>query len=247
MGTSDVIIGLALDQSGSMMQGASEVVQGFNAFREEQIAAPGSAYMTLVIFDGRAYTRFSAGKLSDIPELGDQGNEYSPGGSTPLYDGVALAIKEVDQFLVDNSKFDGKKIVVVFTDGYENASTVIQLKELNELISDRKAVGWEFVFLGSGGAAWTEGKNLAVDAASTVNMANNQQAYVAYAAMSSSVAHTRSTGQTVSSTLAQNAAAAGIPAQPSGFSESFALAEDEDAEMPHWGESMSKGANESAK
>lgn len=245
MGTSDVIIGVALDQSGSMSYGALEVIDGFNAFRQEQLTAPGTAHVSLVIMDGRAYTRYPAGKLIDLPELGTMGNTYNPSGSTPLYDGVKLAIEEVDKFL-DFLPFDGKKVVLVFTDGNENSSTQITLDKLNELISDRKEAGWEFVFMGSGGAAWTEGANLAVDSGTSLNMVSNKQAYAAYGVASSSLVSARSTGQTVNSFMSTYASAAGIaqPDQDDDRATDDSPKDEEEEEMPHRGEMSSESVSQ---
>jgi uncharacterized protein YegL len=70
-------------------------------------------------------------------------NERTPSGSTPLYDSAA---RMIDQAMVDNNK---KTIIIINTDGYENASREYSLINIKSRINDCKEKGWEVIFLGS--------------------------------------------------------------------------------------------------
>jgi hypothetical protein len=203
----DIKIGFALDASGSMLDGLQTTLDGFNAFLSEQAALPGNAYLTLALFDTGVTLRFKGGDLKMVPPLGDKVNPFNPSGGTALYDAVDTVITEVQNWLDGNAGFNGKIVVVVLTDGGENGSRRVRIEQLNDRIRAKKEKGWEFVFLGSGGAAWTEGKMMAMDAA--VNYASNVSSAPAYMAMSNAMAMTRSTGQSMASSLPQ--------AQPTDF------------------------------
>ena len=211
----DIIVGFCLDYSGSMdyPDTVEQTCKGFNKFKEEQASQPGNAYMTLSVFDTSSKVRYSGTDMKLIDNLGTKTNPYNPSGGTALYDAVDDTITEVENWLHSNTTFKGQVLVVILTDGGENSSRRVQLKALNDRIADKKENhGWEFIFMGSGGAAWTEGANLKTDA--TLAYAGNANTYAAYTTMTSSVSASRATGQTVSQTMpayvAQNADALGM-------------------------------------
>lgn len=198
----DVIVGFCIDQSGSMGSGREVTVKGFNDFIDEQKAQPGRAYLSLVLFDSQPVVRFSAGDMNLVDPLGTPANGYSPCGNTALYDGVAETIGSVERFLLLDPNFKGHKIVVILTDGEENSSRNCSLDALNAKISDkRENEGWEFIFMGSGGAAWTEGRKMQVAPSSTLNYADNYSSQQVYAGLSSSLSTARITGTTVDEQL----------------------------------------------
>jgi hypothetical protein len=168
----DIIVGFCLDQSGSMETWKKEAVDGFNAFKEEQASLDGSAYLTLVLFDTQPLVRYRGGLMKQVYDLGSPGvNPYIPSGGTALYDAVDVTIGEVERWLAENASFDGTVLVAIFTDGQENSSQQVTIERLNDRIRDKKELGWEFVFMGAGGASWTEGRSLAAAGVGTVNFA----------------------------------------------------------------------------
>jgi hypothetical protein len=168
----DIIVGFCLDQSGSMETWEKEAVDGFNAFKEEQASLEGTAYLTLVLFDTVPLVRFRGGLMGQVYDLGSPGvNPYTPSGGTALYDAVDVTIDEVEKWLTANSSFEGNVLVAIFTDGAENSSQQVTIERLNNRIREKKEEGWEFVFMGAGGASWTEGRALASAGVGTVNFA----------------------------------------------------------------------------
>lgn len=188
MATEDVHLIWALDKSGSMGSVRDQTIASFNTFMEEQDSLPGKAYLSLTLFDTVVTTRFQAASLKLVPPMEPAGiNGYQPNGGTALYDGVAIAITTAEQWHADNPSFDGKVVVIILTDGV-NTGSKTTLDDVNELIKRKGDDGWEFIFLGSGGSAWTEGKNFKVDQAMTVNYAGDGQATQdVYAGVSASV------------------------------------------------------------
>lgn len=155
---SDVLINLIIDKSGSMGPLAGATVEGVNAFFAEQRALEGKALLSLTLFDTSFDVRFVGADLLEIPDLGSNGNRYQPSGGTALYDAVATTIKGTDEWLLNHREFTGKVVCVINTDGEENSSRTTSLDDVNSLISAKMAQGWEFVFMGVGQAAWTEGQ-----------------------------------------------------------------------------------------
>ncbi len=155
----DVLVNFVLDKSGSMDPLAASTIEGFNAFLDEQRAGAGKALLSLTLFDTGFDVRYVAADLREVPPLGARGNRYQPAGGTALLDAVATTIKGTDAWLAGHhAEFSGDVICVIQTDGEENSSTTTNLDEVNALISAKTAEGWEFVFLGTGTAAWTEGQ-----------------------------------------------------------------------------------------
>lgn len=86
---------------------------------------------------------------------------YQPRGGTALYDAIARTITELDSRLVGD-RANERCLVIVMTDGEENASTEYALrqdgrKRLFNLISAYEAMGnWTFVYLGANVDAYAE-------------------------------------------------------------------------------------------
>ena len=102
-----------LDESGSMNSIKEDAIGGFNSFLNEQKNLPGDVLMTIALFD-HEYTLLCSGK--DIKEIAPlDNNTYVPRGSTALLDAMGKSITEL------NKRNPKKAIVVVLTDGQENA------------------------------------------------------------------------------------------------------------------------------
>ena len=153
----NVLINFVLDKSGSMSSLANATIEGFNSFVAEQSQGEGIVLLSLTLFDTTFDVRFVAHELDAVPALGSNQNRYSPNGGTALYDAVATTIKGTEAWLSHHRDFTGDVVTVIMTDGEENSSKTTTLGQVNELITQKTSQGWEFIFLGSGKAAWTEG------------------------------------------------------------------------------------------
>lgn len=161
----DAIIGAVVDRSGSMGGAESGVIAGFNEFRNEQALQPGNAWLTLTLFDDRVETPYVAWNCRDIPMI--DGRTYFVRGSTALNDAFVGQIEQMDKWLADNQWFAGKKVVLVITDGYENASKRFPMagnRAVQELSQKKKAEGWEFVVFGANVPAENIAAQLGIDA-----------------------------------------------------------------------------------
>ncbi len=151
-------ITIILDRSGSMASRHAEVIRSFNDLLAEQRAVPGKAKISLVQFDHEYEPVFEAIKLADAPDLTP--DTYVTRGTTALLDAVGRTIKDTEARLrrrARKRKEKGKPIddprvlVVIVTDGLENASTDHTLEQVRaEITRQETAWNWSFVFLGAG-------------------------------------------------------------------------------------------------
>ncbi len=148
-----------LDRSGSMGALTEDVIGGFNAFIAEQARTPGQTYLTLVQFDSQAPFEIvhDAVRVEDVPNLTT--DVYSPRASTPLLDAFGALIEHADRRIEARESGDQAaedQLVVVFSDGLENASTRFSRAMVAELIESRRKSGWEFVFMGANQDSYLE-------------------------------------------------------------------------------------------
>jgi uncharacterized protein YegL len=133
-----------IDRSGSMYSIKEDAKGGFNKFLDEQKALPGKAVFTLAQFDDKYDIVHDCVPLKDVGHLTDK--TFVPRGMTALYDAIGKTIAHIKS----KNPFDGKKkqkvIVVITTDGQENASHEHTSDSVKVLISECRSNGWEFVF-----------------------------------------------------------------------------------------------------
>lgn len=151
-------IAILLDASGSMQAIRDDAVGGLNAFIAGQKKEPGRAHLTVTFFDSERFDRWVDGiDLRDCPMLGD---EYQPGAATPLLDATGRTIEDLGERLrrMPEAERPGKVMVIVITDGYENASRVYTKRKIKRMIRHQEDVyKWEFVYLGANVDAFDEG------------------------------------------------------------------------------------------
>ncbi|MEX1044316.1 MAG: vWA domain-containing protein, partial [Acidimicrobiia bacterium] len=164
--TAPVNLSVVLDRSGSMRSIASDMVGGFQAFIEEQRQAPGSARISLVQFDADdPFEVLIDGE--DLQTARLDARKYLPRGLTPLLDAVGRMIARIDAGIAERSQLgleEEDQVVLIITDGLENASKEYTLAAVKGLIEARRAAGWVFVFLGADQDSFAEGGRLGFSA-----------------------------------------------------------------------------------
>ena len=157
-----VHVSFLIDRSGSMAGLAEDVVGGFNAFLATQKQETGDCTMTLVQFDtGNPFeVLHDATPIDKVPDL--TRDSYQPRGATPLLDALGELVTSVDHRLTGLGTAEDQ-IVVVFSDGLENASTRWTRSTLFEAIEGRKASGWTFVYLGANQDSYHEAGRIGFD------------------------------------------------------------------------------------
>ncbi|CAN5876023.1 VWA domain-containing protein [soil metagenome] len=168
--TTPVHISVVLDRSGSMASIADDIVGGFNTFIREQRKEEGEARVTLVQFDSEdPFEVLIAGE--DIKEVIDlDPARYVPRGTTPLWDAVGRMIARIDSEILtraDAGEPIEDQLVLIVTDGFENASREFDGQALADAIEARKNRSWTFVFIGSDESTFSEGARMRVAAANT--------------------------------------------------------------------------------
>ncbi len=139
-----------LDRSGSMSGLENETIGGFNSTIEKQKNEPGEAYISTVLFDNQMEVIHDRVPIQNIPPLTTK--EYFACGSTALLDAIGNAIHHignVHKYARDEDRPE-KTIVIITTDGYENASRKYSLDRVRMMVERQKTkYGWEFLFLGA--------------------------------------------------------------------------------------------------
>jgi hypothetical protein len=191
-------------------------VAGVNRFIEEQKQVPGTATLKLVQFDD-VYEEVFDTAIAEAPKLtlsktpGPGQKTYEPRGSTALLDAVGRTITELGRGLAAISEDERpfKVIVVIMTDGLENASKVFTAPQVLDLIVEQRDVyKWDFVYLGANQDAIATAASMGIAAPSAMNYSPIAPATAnAISATSAAVRRSRTTGQNVSYTIHERAAA----------------------------------------
>ena len=154
-----------LDRSGSMAGLESDTVGGFNGMLKKQREVEGEAVVTTVLFDDRYELLHDRSPLEGVRPL--TGKQYYVRGCTALLDAVGRTICKIAgaQKNTAEEQRAEKVIVVITTDGLENASREYSYGQVHRLIEEKqKEHGWEFLFLGANMDAVSEGARLGIRA-----------------------------------------------------------------------------------
>jgi hypothetical protein len=193
-------INILLDRSGSMSLHWVETLQALNGYITEMAVARPDAIVTLVAFDepgpaGGAMTAnpFTGQQTLDskpgyhvlrhkvpanvFPPL--EVNECLPRGGTPLLDALGRITNEMLQANPERA------VLVVLTDGHENASKHWQKERIQGRLNELKVKGWEVLFLGADFDAVSQAGGLGVVMDKALNMTSGHYG-AAVAAMASS-------------------------------------------------------------
>ncbi|MDP2692874.1 MAG: VWA domain-containing protein [bacterium] len=143
-------IAVILDRSGSMSSVKEATIAGFNDFLDKQKKTPGEATISLHQFDDVYETVYDFANLQYAPLLNE--TTYQPRNSTALLDAIGKTINNLGVRLgaMTENERPERIIVVIQTDGYENASKEYTKDKINELIiHQRDKYNWQFLFLGA--------------------------------------------------------------------------------------------------
>lgn len=139
-----------LDRSGSMSGLESDTIGGYNAMLEKQKKEPGEAFITTVLFDDRYELLHDRINLRGVAPITDK--MYFVRGSTALLDAVGLTINKIGNAQKHTAAEECAEhvMVVITTDGMENASQEFSYEKVHRMIEHQKnKYGWEFIFLGA--------------------------------------------------------------------------------------------------
>jgi uncharacterized protein YegL len=139
-----------LDRSGSMAGLEGDTIGGYNAMLLKQKKEAGEAVVTTVLFDDSfelLHDRINIQGITPITEA-----EYFVRGTTALLDAIGKTINKIGnaQKYTSEDLQAEKVMVVITTDGMENASHEFSYDRIRKMIEHQKTkYGWEFIFLGA--------------------------------------------------------------------------------------------------
>jgi Mg-chelatase subunit ChlD len=140
---------LVLDRSGSMQAVHADALGSVNSYIEaaKRDKALYESRFSLITFNSESVDTIRKGEVMEtVKPIGSE--EYRCGGWTPLFDAIGRGIGILDEATA--GKPDAKALLVVMTDGLENASKEFSHAKITSLIKARQDAGWLVTFLGEG-------------------------------------------------------------------------------------------------
>lgn len=182
-----------LDRSGSMAGLEADTIGGFNSMIARQQEEKGEARVTTVLFDHEYKVIHNRIPVQALRPL--NGEDYYVRGNTALYDAIGRTISvmgDTQKYTASEERAD-KVVVVIITDGYENASREYSQVQIRNLIKrQKKRFGWEFIFLGANMDAEAEAEKFGIDKDRAVTYENDREGVrLNYEAVSEFVCQTR--------------------------------------------------------
>ena len=150
---------IVLDKSGSMQSHYKETLEGLNekllsikAIQERNPDQP--IYVSLTLFSDSPELVFENLSASELPVLTEK--DYVLDGMTGLLDAIGTVINRMKYAVGrDLKENNGTVMIVIFTDGGENASRMFKFNEISTTIKILEDSGnWNFAFIGADIDAW---------------------------------------------------------------------------------------------
>ena len=161
-----------IDRSGSMRRLRKAVVRETNKLLTEQRRGDDDCRITIAQFDSREPFEL----IVDDEAIGDvqplTAADYEPRAGTPLYDAIGALVSRADRRIQQRQAArlpEEDQLLVIFTDGLENASTDYQRDTIFELLGARQNQGWTIGYLGANQDAYKESGKLGIDRRSASN------------------------------------------------------------------------------
>lgn len=157
---------LIVDESGSMIDCVESVINGIKEqinkistlqidFVDEEIT------IGLTTFNDNVKHHFFQSKPTDV-KLVDFGF-FEPEGTTALYDAMGSTIKIIENEVNLDNILSTTFVIIILTDGYENASKFYNLETIRSNISRLEKTGrWVFSFIGATLDAVIIGNDMAI-------------------------------------------------------------------------------------
>jgi len=163
---------LVLDRSGSMQAVREDALGGVNSYIQtaKETRDLYEARFSMITFSSESVDIIRKNEIMETVKPVSV-DEYRCAGWTPLFDAVGRGIGILDEALENKP---GKAILVVMTDGMENASREFSHEKITELIKTRQERGWLVTFLGEGLDVAKQGVAMGAMAANVAAYAGGQ-------------------------------------------------------------------------
>lgn len=182
-----------LDRSGSMAGLEEDTIGGFNSLIKKQKRQKGSCFVSTVLFNHRSKVLYDRMPIAEVPPMTDK--DYEVYGNTALLDAIGGAIHHIKNIHKYARPEDVPEhtLIVIMTDGMENASFQYSEQEVKTMIREQKAkYDWEFLFLGANIDAVSTAVNFGIGAYRSVNYhADSVGTRVAYDAIEETIRRVR--------------------------------------------------------
>ena len=144
-----------MDGSGSMEKMGSEPLNGLNKLITKQ-KETGAFRFTLVVFDDEIKTVINDMEGEEVPTLTSE--HYKPEGMTALFDARGDSITAQKNIKIENV------LVVILTDGEENASKRYSRSQIKELTTEMQNIHkWAFMYLGANQDSFLVSQSLGIN------------------------------------------------------------------------------------
>ena len=183
-----------LDRSGSMSGLESDTIGGYNSLLNKQRDEEGQAIVTTVLFDDKFELLHDRLDIHAISPISDK--DYFVRGSTALLDAIGKTINKignVQKHTRPEMRAD-KVLVIITTDGMENASVEYSYDQVKMMIERQKSkYGWEFIFLGANIDALQTAHRFGIDSSRAANYhADKAGTHLNYSTLNKTVSKFRS-------------------------------------------------------
>lgn len=168
MAETGTLVTFLLDRSGSMESIKDDTIGAFNAYLDTLKKEGTGIEFSFLQFDSQSVDKVCVNKpIADVHNLTK--GTFQPRGATPLIDAAYNTIKAVETVITKRSETP-KIVVCIQTDGHENASVEHDWDDLNALIKEKTAAGWQFNFMGTGIDAYDQGARMGISTANTISV-----------------------------------------------------------------------------
>ena len=133
---------ILLDESGSMGNNRSEIINAINILIDDQKQYSDNCKLSLICFDHKYNVINDSVHISEAKHL--DFSLYQPFGCTALYDAIGKTITKL--------KNEQNVFFIIITDGWENSSREYSKKNIAELVNEHKDKtknNWKFIYLAS--------------------------------------------------------------------------------------------------
>lgn len=161
-GMGRLLVNVLLDRSGSMSALVAEVISHYNGYVDDLRTLDQEVLLSLIQFDDRYEEIYVNQPLDKVVPLTT--DTYNSRGMTAYFDALARTIKAVDAI----KEAGDKVILVVNTDGFENASRIFTGSQVKELVESHDSDDYQIVFIGAGIDALEEGGAIGIRSYNTL-------------------------------------------------------------------------------
>lgn len=167
----ELLVAFVLDASGSMSSVVPQTLEGFNAYVRDLRMRKERIRLSTVTFDSDVTAIHDSLPLSRVKPLTTK--EYRIGGMTALYDAIGRTVTGIE-------RARGRKrtpvLVVILTDGLENASKEYSRDAVRRLIEEREATGeWTFAYIGAGHDAYAASGSIGINMGNTASFVSTER------------------------------------------------------------------------